>query len=146
MPLQLSIAKILLLIVATLPIGHLFAWENYTLFNTPLTHRIWITWSEIIIIVFAILILPINMVRDIKNNALSCLLLFTWLAIGFVSINFSENIYASLVRQVELCVHILFSYTLLHILNQSSCGRYLIFGLIGAFLYSLSLIHFCRCR
>ncbi len=144
MNLQLSVAKILLLIVAILPIGHLYAWEGYTFFNTPLTHRIWITWSEIIIIAFTILILPVNITRDIKNNGKLCLILFTWIAIGFISTYFSENIYASLVRQIELCIHILFSYALLNVLSQSNYGRYLIFGLIGAFLYSLFYILLLR--
>lgn len=137
MKFQLTFAYILLLLTASLPIGHLFIWENYTLFNTPLTHRIWITWSEIVIIFISLLIIPINLVQDIKNNAKLSTLLFAWVITGVISSSFSENIYASLARQVELCIHILFSYTLLNILNKTGKSKYLILGLICAFLYSL---------
>lgn len=125
---------------ATLPITHLFIWEEYSLFNATLTHRIWITWTEIILISIAFLALQINIARDITNNTLLSTLLFTWVITGFIGTYFAENTYASIARQTELCIHILFTYTVIKALNHLPKSQYLIYGLLGAFLYSLIFI------
>ena len=141
---QLPLAYILLFIAAALPVGHLFVADEFTLFNTTLSHRVWITWSEIIVIVTTLLLLPVNLIKDIKNNVTLFTLLLAWVATGFISTSFAENIYASIARQTELCIHILFSYALLNILNVLPKSKYLIYGVLGAFLYSLFYILILR--
>ncbi len=141
---QLPLAYILLFIAAALPVGHLFVADEFTLFNTTLSHRVWITWSEIIVIVTTLLLLPVNLIKDIKNNVKLFTLLLAWVVTGFMSTYFAENIYASIARQTELCIHILFSYALLNILNVLPKSKYLIYGVLGAFLYSLFYILILR--
>ena len=140
MNMHIIAARILLIITATLPIAHLYMWENHSLFDSPLTHRIWITWCELAIISLTIAIIPFNIFHDIKNDKPLSAVLFLWLACGYLSILFSENPYASTVRQVEISIHILFAYCIIKTLGYAPTGKYLIYGVIVAFLYSLFYI------
>lgn len=126
--------RALICFVCALPILNLLAWEEWDLFSTPLTHRIWVVWTEIIFVLWCLLTKARQLAVYYQNqNHLAFLYIF--LVFGFMSANNAENPYASIVRQAELIFHLTFFSCLRVIINDEN-RRYILWGIVLAGLYS----------
>jgi len=139
-----ALPQIPVVIIALIPFLNLYAWENFDLFNSALSHRIWIIWCEILIIALLITTTNFNISNDIKKNPKLLTPIFLFLACGFISCLFAQNSYASLVRHTEICLHFLLIYLLSHHIKSDKQRAIIIVGLIAAFLYTV--FHFSLLR
>lgn len=117
----------LTIFVAFLPIANLYAWENYTLFNTALTHRLWIVTLELLVLFGMLFFTPTNLIKDLKARPILGSLICLFCVWGFWGILNAENGFASAIRQVEICIHILFIYVTSQFLT-SRIQKYIILG------------------
>lgn len=132
------------LFIAVLPLGNLYAWEHFTLFNTAINHRIWITGWELVAITLLFFLTPFNFIDDIKKYPkLAWPILLLCLA-GFISCFYSQNIYAALARHSEIILHFVFIYLLSKQASNTAIKHILIAGLVVSFLYTL--YHFSLLR
>lgn len=133
---------LLVIFAAALPSLFLYSWESYPFFNTALNHRILITWSEIIICTGFLLINP-KCINTHFNFRLT-VPLFLFILLGFISSFNSENHYAALARQTEICIHFLFIFLLYKNIESSTHRHIIIGGIIFCFLYTI--FHFLLLR
>jgi hypothetical protein len=133
---------LLIIFAAALPSIFLYYWESYSLFNTALNHRILITWSEIIICTGFLLINPKSI--NIHFNLRLAIPFFLFIFLGFISSFNSENPYAALARQTEICIHFLFIFLLYKNIASSAHRHIIIGGIVVCFLYTI--FHFLLLR